>query len=45
MIFVIIAILILIPLIILTGMTWSIRDYSEKEKQEIWENFYNQLNK
>jgi hypothetical protein len=45
MIFVLIGFFLLIPLIIIAGLSWMIKDYSEEEKKEVWENFYNGLNK
>ena len=43
MIFLIITIFIILPTVIIMGMNWAIQDYSEKDKKEIWENFYKQL--
>jgi hypothetical protein len=41
MIFTLILLILLTPFIILAGITLTIQDYTEEEKQEVWKNFYN----
>jgi hypothetical protein len=44
MIFVIIAFFIIFPLVFTcVAIEWFIKNYTEEEKKDVWENFYKQL--